>query len=129
MNIQPVKPCSYHRHYSNPDCQGSLMQQSDNWPTCDKPVPLPEGLEYHAVYVDRMQQWDWDKFDRLAKTHLTHGLDSTPDELIVFAEKYFEQDVVAVRTVYYFNDATGIDYPMIEILSKKDNDICRTITG
>lgn len=85
-------------------------------------VEVPPGLEYSVAYQDRMQSWDYDKYRRLADKHLDRGsFSSNPKKLIAFASEYFEKDVVAVRTVFYYNVATGYDCPTIEILYKKQS--------
>jgi len=142
MTITPVKPRSHYRHYSNPDCQGSLMRATALWPgqeadvskydkydrSCcffcqeepkkPKEVAVPAGLEVGSAYLDRMLDWDRAKAEEAWK-HLSNGFNSTDDELIAFAKEYFGVDVVAVRTVFYFNQATGYDCPRIDYLYRK----------
>lgn len=140
MKIEAAKPPSHYCHYSNPSCQGSLMRQTPNWPQgplasgeerwisnvgweCPPPVEgpaaVPDGLDFGDAYQDRMWEWDRPKMEAACK-HLSRGFDSTGEELIAFAKAYFDVDVVAVRTVYYFNQATGHPCPRIDYLYKPE---------
>ncbi len=53
MYIEPVKPRAFERHYSNPECQGTLIQQSDNWPT-----PKHSRKQKSAFYSDYEYRWN-----------------------------------------------------------------------
>ena len=83
-----------------------------------KEAAIPDGLEIDSAYLDRMCEWDRAKLDEAWK-HLSKGFDSPDDELIAFAKEYFGVDAVAVRTVFYFNQATGYDCPRIDYLYRK----------
>jgi hypothetical protein len=146
ITIDPVKPRSDYRHYSNPDCQGSLIKATSKWPMSksetrcgggsiyenafnrdynafvkfnenkkDKPITVPAGLDIFSAYLDRMEGAKLD----LAWKRLSNGLDSPDDELITFAKEYFEEDIVAVRTVYYYNLSSGYDCPRIDLIFRR----------
>lgn len=138
--IASVKPRSSYQHYSNPECQGSLIRQTALWPRQrvirhgwtrsewsgeDYPEEnetaggeLPIGCDAGDAYLDRMRDWDREKL-KVAWAHLSWGLDSPDDELIAFAKAYFAVDVVAVRTVFYFNVATGYPCERIDYIYKR----------
>jgi hypothetical protein len=83
----------------------------------ESPCPIPEGLKAASSYLDRMREWDGNKFQEACKC-LSKGLDSPDDELIAFVKAYFDVDAVAVRTVYYFNQSNGYDCPRVDYLYK-----------
>jgi len=145
VTINPVGPRSYCRHYSNPDCQGTLIRQTAKWPGASssdeyevyvlsgyqsgfpyefhrkpKSIPqrLPADLEAGSAYLDRMQEWDCAKYTR-AMQLLSNGMDSPDDELIAFVKEYFGIEVVvAVRTVFYFNASNGYPCPRVDYIFK-----------
>ena len=146
MQIPVVKPKSHSYHYSNPDCQGSLMNQTANWPmkqpqhskgiisgfdgSChwhkdeddepekQEPMDVPEGMVYDAVYEDRMQQHNYEKHQR-ARIKVGNWQSASNGLLIAFAKEWWERNIKAVRITYYFNVATGFDCPVIEVLYKE----------
>lgn len=79
---------------------------------------VPAGLSITSEYTDRMAEWDSDKFDKAWK-HLSKGLESTDKELLAFVREYFGYDVVAVRTVYYYNVGNGYSCPRIDIIYRE----------
>ena len=136
--INTVGERVYPQHWDNPNSQGTLIRATELWPEgtveeyaylvdnnlmCEiktenskiKPVYVPEGLACHSAYIDCMYG---DKYEK-ARRHLSKGMDSPDEELLAFAREYFELDVVAVRTVYYYNVSNGFDCPRIDILYKE----------
>ena len=144
--IDPVKPAFWHRSYSNPDSQGTLITQTRNWPRGEcteerafysftgieaetvrvdaKPCRVPGGLDISGAYVDRMQMWDRKKWEKCVEylpknCGLNSALETATDEaLLAMANTYFDDEVVAVRWVYYFNVATGYDCQAVQYLYK-----------
>ena len=127
-----------------------MIKQTHNWPTGEvdygtciyaddfarnsrqklkqHEAKVPDGLESGSSYVDRMQEWDRDKWqafvDRLAGDRqmcLNQTVEMASDEeLIESAKLYFGVEVTSVRWVYYFNVATGYDCQRIDYLYKKE---------
>lgn len=65
----------------------------------------------HAVYHDRMQQWDWDKFEKARK--LITGkwfYECTREELSAFLSAYFDKEIKAVALVEGCNQTSGYPY-------------------
>lgn len=113
MMIEPCKPPVDYYHYSNPESQGALMQQTANWPHAmsmrhtwhqdrtldglgcqvdgwfqdDEPVyervPVPEGLQIESAYTDRMSEWDYDKCGRAFKELAPGGFKNSSDKQLI----------------------------------------------
>lgn len=113
-----IKPPAGYLHYSNPDCQGSLMCATVKW--TNKPK---NGYKMDSAYVDRMWSWDEAKWKKACavfpKTNLNDAIRSSSEQtLIKFAKIYFDKDIIAVRWVYYYNQATGYDCQRIDYIYK-----------
>ena len=65
----------------------------------------------HAVYHDRMQQQDWDKYEEARE--LVKGKwfnECTREELSAFLSAYFDKEVKAVALVQGCNQSSGYPY-------------------
>lgn len=144
--IEPVRPSAGYCHYFNQASQGSLLKATAGWPrgrqkaltyrnqfdfyNCQYDdrdevggtATVPNGMDIDSAYVDRMLDWDRDKMQAAVK-HLrggcgmTEALRSSSDEqLIAFVNAYFDVDATAVRTIFYYNVATGYPCERIDYL-------------
>lgn len=144
--IEPVRPSVGYCHYSNEVSQGSLLKATAGWPREHRKAltyrhefdmnccqhddrdeagglaTVPNSMDIDSAYVDRMWDWDRDKMQEAVK-HLrggcgmTEALRSSSDEqLVAFVNAYFDVDVTAVRTVFYYNVATGYPCERIDYL-------------
>lgn len=145
IKIEAVKPRSHYRHYSNQECQGSIIRATAEWPMGDECVPagmcewncyefdsllpkrktkgrvavVPDGLDVGSAYVDRMWGWDYAKMEKAFKL-LSNSFDSPDEELLAFVREYFGVDVVSVRTVYYYNVSTGYPCERIDYIYRPE---------
>lgn len=113
--FEPVKPPHYYRHYSNPDCQGSLIEETPDFP--DRWYPKSD--EVHSIYLDRIGYYG--RYETL----IASGLHKAAEECIQRAseDKAWVDSTIKrikhVRLIYYFNVATGYDCPCIVIVCSK----------
>lgn len=123
MLIDEVKPKAWHRSYSNPSCQGTLITKTKSWPK--KPR---KSDDVSSAYIDRMESWDRKRFFEMVqmmggKPTQQCGIDSlaercTDETLLKAASHFFQKDVIAVRWVYYYNVSSGYPCERIDVVSR-----------
>ena len=62
-----------------------------------------------GAYSDRMQQWDYDKYQRLHKQHDFQGfVSSSPKQVEAFLRDYFDKpNLTLVKIIEYCNASNG----------------------
>jgi hypothetical protein len=121
--IERAKPKSFYCHYSNPDCQGSLIAETGRFPDYYDETKM----EYHSAYSDRLASWDYDHYRKLCDKY--GGDQMWHNKLAMIGTKKLKEfakmalkleDTPAhVRVVYYFNVSNGYGCPVIIALTKK----------
>lgn len=120
-----IKPWTWHRSYSNPECQGSLITATSTWTGKTR-----KGESVSSAYIDRMESWDRNRFSEMVqmmggKPGQQCGIDSlaersSEETLLKAASHYFKRDVIAVRWVYFYNVSNGYPCERIDVVHRDE---------
>ena len=117
------KPPTYSYHYNNPESQGALMAETDNFPGYYN----PKKESIHTAYSDRLASWDYNNFKKLCAFAGTgdqgwHVLQSfSDDRLKEFAQIAFKLDKLPkhVQIIHYYNVSNGYSCPVVVAITDK----------
>lgn len=98
----------------------------------DRPVncEVPDGAKHTSAYLDRISQWDYDRYKRANKIagtgcqgwarNLPQLNEETLKEFAAVALNLEDKKIWAVRATHYYNASNGYSCPVVEAIYLDD---------